>query len=454
MINHTESISYEAKTVAQKNEDREEVAGAPGSMASEERPAKVNERHVILNAPEADATENIPEENDQFSGADSDSETYDDSDSNDVANLNPESDSELDSDSDTESDREILRYLDKLNGYRRWKGASGTHNDLRDSLIGPDDIQVTFDDVHITPDAIEALDPILLQLEMPDQFKFGSLAQHPSTGILLYGPPGTGKTQLVRAFGKTANATVLSLTGADFRHNHVGESEKRIKQIFSYARDHKGSFVIFIDEADSVFRSRSLDGNSASYAADISQFLAEMDGINSTGLRNVIVIAASNRPFDIDEGILRRLNRRILVDVPTKDDREAILRIHLKNEELADDVNLSELARLTGDYTGSDLRDLVYEAALVALREIRFHSMNGNPKLARPVKIEGQRRLLQWKHFRAARKQIRPSPKSDTAEKVREFHNRFGNMSQKPAASSLKHNIVNNNRGEAIQNHH
>lgn len=322
----------------------------------------------------------------------------------------------------------------------------------------PDDIHVTFDDVHITPDAIEALDPVLLQLEMPDQFGFGILAQHPSTGILLYGPPGTGKTQFVRAFAKKANATILSLTGADFRHSHVGESEKRIQQIFAYARDHKGSFVIFIDEADSIFRSRSLDSTSNSHVADLNQFLAEMDGVKSSGLRNVMVIAASNRPFDIDEGILRRLSRRILVDMPTREDREVILKIHLRNERVANDVNLSELARVTGDYTGSDLRDVVHEAALFSLRERRFGAMNAmqamdsNPELSEPMNVGGQRRLLQWKHFQAARKRIRPAPKSETAEKVREFHHKFGNSSQTPAAARLKHEIIKKNMGEAVQN--
>jgi SpoVK/Ycf46/Vps4 family AAA+-type ATPase len=292
---------------------------------------------------------------------------------------------------------------------------------------------------------------------MPEQFKTGILAKQPTTGILLYGLPGTGKTQFVRAFASLANATMLSLTAADFRHSHVGESEKRIQQIFGYARDHQGSFVIFIDEADSIFRSRSLEGNSTSHVSDLNQFLAEMDGIKSSSLRNVMVIAASNRPFDIDEGILRRLSRRILVDLPNKEGREAILKIHLKNETVANDVNLGELARITGDYTGSDLKDLVHEAALICLRQMRLGAMQGMyPVSGGPnsLGVNQQARALRWEHLRAAKKNTRPAPKSDIVEKIRDFHDKFGNTSQKRAIDPVKQNITCKNlyMGDPVQN--
>jgi SpoVK/Ycf46/Vps4 family AAA+-type ATPase len=281
----------------------------------------------------------------------------------------------------------------------------------------------------------------------------GVLAQNPSTGLLLYGPPGTGKTQFVKAFAKMANATILSVTGADFRNCKVGESEKKIQQIFACARAHSGPFVIFIDEADSIFRSRAKEHGSQPHTDDINQFLVEMDGVKSSRLLRVMVIAASNRPFDIDEGILRRLGRRILVDVPTMDDREAILRIHLKNERIANDVNISELARRTADYTGSDLKNLVYEAALTAVREIALHRGTLQPPDPTGHSAHDQTRVLHWKHFLHAEKQIQASPKSETVEKIRQFHYRYGNTSQRrPEKAVGKHQLTHKRKRHEYQN--
>jgi SpoVK/Ycf46/Vps4 family AAA+-type ATPase len=294
-------------------------------------------------------------------------------------------------------------------------------------------VKATFEDIHITPDAIEALDSILLPLRMPDQFKVGILAKCPPTGLLLYGPPGTGKTLFVKALAKKTEATLLSLSGADIRSKYVSEGQKKIRDVFACARQWNGPFVIFIDEADALFHRRSSELNSRGHLDDINQFLAEMDGINSSGLLNVMVVVATNRPFDIDEGILRRLGRRIFIDIPDMDGREAILKIHLKGETLGDDVNLAELAKRTYDYTGSDLRDLVYSAALTAVRD-----MVNSPK---PTQFAdqppAQPRVLRWKHFLHAKKQIRASPKSETAEKIREFHTKFGNTAQRSASEHL-----------------
>ncbi|KAF3938748.1 Spastin [Dactylella cylindrospora] len=339
--------------------------------------------------------------------------------SNSLSDWDLRENSEIEEDSETEE--EILYHLKKVN--------ANPITELRDCILNPVDINVTFSDVHITPDARDALDPLFFQLYFPDQFRTGVLAQNPSTGLLLYGPPGTGKTQFVKAFAQRANATVLSVTGADFQSHHVGESEKKIQKIFACARAHEGPFVIFIDEADSVFRTRGKENSSQHHTNDVNQFLLEMDGVRSSGLLHVMVIAASNRPFDIDEGILRRLGRRILVDVPTKRDREMILEIHLRGEDVAEDVDICELARRTSDYTGADLKNLVYEAALAAVRDIALQ--------ARRTRDYGtQTRVICKKHFIHALSQIQPAPKTETVEKIRKFHNRFGNTSQRQAEKS------------------
>ncbi|KAK6513076.1 hypothetical protein TWF506_009239 [Arthrobotrys conoides] len=319
--------------------------------------------------------------------------------------------------SDSEDDDDILRHLKKSNSSHLRK--------FGDCIINPNDIHVTFDDVHITPDAIEALDPLLLQIQFPEQFRTGILARNTCTGLLLYGPPGTGKTLFVKALAKMANATMISLTGADFQDCRVGESQKKVQELFACARAHDGPVVIFIDEADGPFRSRAMENTTHSHASEIGQFLVEMDGIKSHGNLNIMIVAAANRPFDMDEGILRRFSRRILVDTPTPSGREAILRIHLRDEQVSDDVDLGDLARRTADFTGSDLKNLVFEATLATLRDIYVLTRDGD------YAGDMYSRMICHRHFSYALEKIQPSPKSEIVEKIHQFHSKFGSRSQR-----------------------
>ncbi|EWC44546.1 hypothetical protein DRE_06718 [Drechslerella stenobrocha 248] len=356
-------------------------------------------------------------------GADTDTEMDSDNDTGTDLDSISESGDDPDSMSESESEQTILDHLRRFHSSHLGK--------FRECIVNPADLDVTFADVHITKDAVQALDSFFLRLRLPEQFQTGIFAQGPSTGILLYGPPGTGKTQFVKAFAKAASATILTVTGAHFQDHRVGESEKNIHKIFACARAHRGPFVIFIDEADGVFRSRGNEHSTQHHTNDVNQFLTEMDGINSSQLSHVMVIAASNRPFDIDEGVLRRLGRRILVDVPTPYDRQRILEILLKNEVIAEDVEISELARRTPDYTGSDLKNLVCEAALAALRDMV--GRKGNSQIGH---LGAQTRVLRWRNFMSARERILASPKAEIAEKIRKFHSTFGNLSQQAAEAA------------------
>ena len=190
----------------------------------------------------------------------------------------------------------------------------------------------------------DALDTLTLSLHDPEAFTYGILARSSPQGVLLYGPPGTGKTLLARALAKQANSTILSLSGADIRSRFVGEGEKKIQRIFAYARKIHPC-IIFIDEADALFRSRSSEGNCRGHLEDITQFLQEMDGVRPNDKKSPMVIAATNRPYDIDEGVLRRLGKRILVDVPNAAARHHILNIHLRDEIVAEDADILELAQ-------------------------------------------------------------------------------------------------------------
>ncbi|KAF2969480.1 hypothetical protein GQX73_g4091 [Xylaria multiplex] len=310
----------------------------------------------------------------------------------------------------------------------------GNNDDLKRYAIEPESITTTVADVHLDKNALEALDALMLSFHDPSAFTFGILANSSPQGVLLYGPPGTGKTLLVRAFAKRTHATTLTLSSADVRSKFVGEGERKIQRIFAYARQHHPC-VIFIDEADALFHSRSAQNNSPGHVEDINQFLEEMDGIKSNGSHNPVVIAATNRPFDIDEGILRRLTRRIMIDMPDAAARDHILQIHLRGEKLADDVVVAELVKVTQGYAGSDIKALVYAAAILAVRENLLGTTTGTSlwtwTTAPPMISSGNPRVLNMAHFLRAKQEIRPSPKYDTTTRIQEFHNKFGGITQR-----------------------
>jgi len=232
---------------------------------------------------------------------------------------------------------------------------------------------------------------------------------------------------LARALAKEAGARMISITMADIQSELVGVAEKKIHRLFSYARRHHPC-IIFIDEADSCFRSRSAEHAAHHQITFLNQFLTEMDGVDTHASAKPIVVAATNRPFDIDEGILRRLGRRIMVDIPDVRGREEILKLHLDGEKLHHDLDLAEIARHTQDFTGSDIRDLVYQAAIDALLEI--HGDEGeqphDEKFAETK--SGANRVIGRKHFLSAKKSVSAAPKSDLVAKISEFHTKYGTV--------------------------
>lgn len=287
-------------------------------------------------------------------------------------------------------------------------------------------VTTTFDQVYSNADTINALRLLTLSLRDAQAFQFGILSRHGTSGVLLYGPPGTGKTMLIRALAKESGARMVAISYADIQSELVGVSEKKVKKLFQYARRHHPC-IIFIDEADSCFRSRSAEQTRGYHITFINQFLTEMDGIDAQASNKPIVVAATNRPFDIDEGVLRRLGRRILVDVPDARGREAILRLHLEGERLDPDLDLTEVARHTHDFTGSDIRDLTFQAALAAVQEIHDENPEDDDGVQRE-KRSGAERVIARRHFLLARKCVAPAPKSDLVAKIREFHNRHGTV--------------------------
>ena len=230
--------------------------------------------------------------------------------------------------------------------------------------------KVTFKDVAGVDEAKEELQEIIEFLREPQ--KFQKLGGRIPKGVLLIGPSGTGKTLLARAIAGEANVPFFSISGSDFVEMFVGVGASRVRDLFEQGKKN-APCIIFIDEIDAVGRHRGagLGGGHDEREQTLNQLLVEMDGFESN--EGVILVAATNRPDVLDPALLRpgRFDRRVVVGRPDVKGREQILKVHSKKTPLADDVDLSVLARGTPGFAGADLANLVNEAALVAARQNR-----------------------------------------------------------------------------------
>ena len=229
--------------------------------------------------------------------------------------------------------------------------------------------QVTFDDVAGAAEAKEELLEIVEFLKAPE--KFTAMGARIPKGVLLVGPPGTGKTLISRAVAGEAGAPFFSISGSEFVEMFVGVGASRVRDLFAQAKRQAPS-IIFIDEIDAVGRKRSA-GNSGGGAHDereqtLNQILVEMDGFE--GNKQVIVLAATNRPDVLDPALLRpgRFDRQVTLANPDVKERTAILAVHARGKPLDDVVRLETLARSTPGFSGADLANLVNEAAILAVR--------------------------------------------------------------------------------------
>ncbi|GAW92226.1 ATP-dependent zinc metalloprotease FtsH [Calderihabitans maritimus] len=237
----------------------------------------------------------------------------------------------------------------------------------RARLHTEDKNKVTFADVAGIDEVKEELQEVVEFLKNPR--KFNELGARIPKGVLLYGPPGTGKTLLARAVAGEAGVPFFSISGSDFVEMFVGVGASRVRDLFEQAKKN-APCIVFIDEIDAVGRQRGagLGGGHDEREQTLNQLLVEMDGFNAN--EGIIIIAATNRPDILDPALLRpgRFDRQIVVDVPDVTGRKEILKVHVKNKPLADDVDLDVLARRTPGFTGADLANLVNEAALLAAR--------------------------------------------------------------------------------------
>lgn len=239
----------------------------------------------------------------------------------------------------------------------------------RDVLEGTPGVR--WDDVAGLSEAKRLLEEaVVLPLLMPEYFQG---IRRPWKGVLMFGPPGTGKTLLAKAVATECGTTFFNVSSATLASKWRGESERMVRCLFDLARAYAPS-TIFIDEIDSLCNSRGASGEHESSRRVKSELLVQVDGVNNTstnedGSRKIVmVLAATNFPWDIDEALRRRLEKRIYIPLPNFESRKELIKINLKTVEVASDVNLEEVARRTEGYSGDDLTNVCRDASLNGMR--------------------------------------------------------------------------------------
>ncbi|RSM18251.1 hypothetical protein CDV31_002977 [Fusarium ambrosium] len=283
---------------------------------------------------------------------------------------------------------------------------------LFDCVVDPDSLTSSFESLKLNQELVDRLRQLLSHSMRESE---GLLATETVNGAILYGPPGTGKTHLARILAKEASANFISITPADIETSWVGDTEKRTRALFSLARK-LHPCVIFLDEADALFSQRTpLDRRWE--RTSLSQFLVEIDGLRRTD-QSPFLLMATNRPANLDDAVCRRLPHIVHIGLPSVGERKGILAIFLKEERVDDDVNLDELARAhTRDFSGSDIRALCVQAAMIAQREVdlvKDDEVTDGPR----------KRVITKAHFRKALEYTRPTVDLETLQEIKKFSNR------------------------------
>ncbi|XP_034781832.2 outer mitochondrial transmembrane helix translocase-like isoform X1 [Acipenser ruthenus] len=260
-------------------------------------------------------------------------------------------------------------------------------------LVDPLNMQITWSDIAGLDDVITELkDTVILPIQKRHLFE-GSRLLQPPKGVLLYGPPGCGKTLIAKATAKEAGFRFINLQPSTLTDKWYGESQKLAAAVFSLAIKLQPS-IIFIDEIDSFLRSRSSSDHEAT-AMMKAQFMSLWDGLDTDYNCQVIVMGATNRPQDLDSAILRRMPTRFHINLPNHRQREEILKLILENENVDTLVDLREVAKDTDGFSGSDLREMCRDSALLCVRDYvrnNTHESSVEEDFVRPI-AQGDLRL-------------------------------------------------------------
>jgi transitional endoplasmic reticulum ATPase len=261
----------------------------------------------------------------------------------------------------------------------------------------------------------ELVEAVEWPLKYPDAFE--SIGIRPPRGVLLFGPPGTGKTLLAKAVATESGVNFISVKGPELLSKWVGESERAVREVFRKAKQAAPS-LIFFDEVDSIVPARGSGLDSHATERVVSQILTELDGV--VELKDVVVLAATNRPDLVDPSLLRpgRFDRLIRIPIPDRQAREKIFEIHLSGMPLDDDVSVTDLAEMSKGWTGADVETLCREAGMIALRE------NITPGIRRDDLIIEQIRVEE-RHFQdaflRAKPHMTPEMAADYQRMMKEF---------------------------------
>ncbi|CAN1778373.1 Outer mitochondrial transmembrane helix translocase [Linum perenne] len=285
---------------------------------------------------------------------------------------------------------------------------------IRPEVIPADEINVTFADIGSLEEIKESLQElVMLPLRRPDLFKGGLLK--PCRGILLFGPPGTGKTMLAKAIAREAGASFINVSMSTITSKWFGEDEKNVRALFSLAAKVSPT-IIFVDEVDSMLGQRTRVGEHEAMRKIKNEFMTHWDGLATKQGERILVLAATNRPFDLDEAIIRRFERRIMVGLPSVENREMILKTLLSKEKVDEQLDFKELATLTEGFSGSDLKNLCTTAAYRPVRELIQQERSRDMHLANHVSTMLQEKKEKKKKAAEAQKTDETTEAQETKE--------------------------------------
>lgn len=303
--------------------------------------------------------------------------------------------------------------------------STGYDHDLVDMLerdILQKNPNVRWDDIADLQEAKKLLEEaVVLPMWMPDFFKG---IRRPWKGVLMVGPPGTGKTMLAKAVATECSTTFFNISSSTLTSKYRGESEKLVRLLFEMARFHAPS-TIFIDEIDSLCSRRGSDSEHEASRRVKSELLIQMDGItnNEDPAKVVMVLAATNFPWDIDEALRRRLEKRIYIPLPNSSGREALLKINLKDVEVCPELDVNDIAERLDGYSGADITNVCRDASMMAMRR-RIHGLT--PEEIRNLTKEELELPVSREDFEEAIRKINKSVSREDLEKYEKWMSEFG----------------------------